>query len=70
LTSDGKLKNCLFGLKEYDLKPYLNDAIALRKFLLQSIYEKHATRGGLTPLAKNTHTSSYGKNRSMTSIGG
>jgi GTP 3',8-cyclase len=70
VTADGKLKTCLFGLKEYDLKSYLNDSNALKQFIIQSLSEKQFSYGGLSPMTKNTHTSLYNKNRSMTAIGG
>ncbi len=70
VTSEGKLKTCLFGLKEYDLKPYLNDAVSLKQFISQSLHEKHYSYGGHTPLAEDNVPLSYYKNRSMTAIGG
>jgi cyclic pyranopterin phosphate synthase len=43
LTSDGKLRNCLFALDEVDVKPHLrgpgNDA-ALRELLHKNVYDK------------------------------
>ncbi len=71
ITAEGKLKNCLFGLKEYNLKPYLNNPAVLKQFILQSLAEKHFSHGGHNPIAKSKHAAiSYGQNRSMTAIGG
>lgn len=71
ITAEGKLKNCLFGLKEYNLKPYLNDPAVLKQFILQSLTEKHFSHGGHTPMARSQQAAtSYSQNRSMTAIGG
>lgn len=70
ITAEGKLKNCLFGLKEYDLRPYLNNQESLEKNILESLGEKHLAHGGLDPLTQNSETSGYDQNRCMTSIGG
>lgn len=70
VTAEGKLKNCLFGLKEYDLRPFLNDPVALKQFILQSLIEKHSSHGGLAPMVQDSKISSYSKNRCMTAIGG
>jgi cyclic pyranopterin phosphate synthase len=70
ITADGKLKTCLFGLKEYDLKPYLNNPEILKQQIRESLLEKHSAHGGLTPMAMDSENVFYNKNRCMTSIGG
>ena len=68
VTAEGKLKNCLFGNAEFDLKPHLSDINSLKTFIKESLFEKHYSHGGLSPIAKSTHALSYCKNRSMTAI--
>lgn len=70
LTAEGKVKNCLFGLKEFDLKPLLNNPHKLRQKIVQSLMEKHYSHGGLEPLSQSPQARDYTKNRSMTAIGG
>jgi GTP 3',8-cyclase len=43
LTSDGKVRNCLFALDEVDVKPYLRgpaDDLALGQLLRKNVYDK------------------------------
>lgn len=70
VTAEGKLKNCLFGFEEFDLKPYLNDFSTLKQYIIKSLDKKHFSHGGLEPMAKTTDASLYRTNRSMTAIGG
>lgn len=61
ITADGKLLNCLHECVEYDLKPYLNDKEALKKFIVECV--------GCKP---KEHMLAYGKlqSREMDNIGG
>lgn len=40
IAADGKLLNCLHECAEYDLKPYLKDMDALKKFIEQCVLKK------------------------------
>lgn len=71
VTADGKLKNCLFGLDEFDLRPFLNDPNTLEQVIRNAILQKHERFGGhppmnITPAGNYT----YAENRTMTAIGG
>ena len=67
LTSDGKMKNCLFATAETDLlTPYRNGE-SIENIILSSIKEKKFSRDGMDVEMKKEH---YEQNRSMTSIGG
>lgn len=63
LTASGTIKPCLHSEEEINLKPYLNDEAALRRVLLQSIYEKPAEHHLETDNKSQT-------NRMMFQIGG
>ena len=40
ITADGKLLNCLHSSQEYDLKPYLNDVVALQQYIEECVKHK------------------------------
>ena len=71
ITADGKLKNCLFGLDEFDLRPYLKDAVALEQIIRKGILQKHRQYGGHPPMnIPKAEKYTYADNRTMTAIGG
>jgi cyclic pyranopterin phosphate synthase len=70
ITAEGKLKNCLFGLDEFNLKPYLNHEEDLLLAIETAVKAKHASYGGLDPMFDGKATAQYSLNRTMTSIGG
>ncbi len=61
LTADGKLRNCLYARREYDLKPYIGRAGALRRLLQKAVQAKAFAQGGRT---------SYDDMPAMREIGG
>lgn len=70
VTADGKIKNCLFGRKEYDLQPVMHDTDKLKALIVQSVQEKHLQHGG-NCLVNQLGESNYCLlGRTMTAIGG
>jgi len=67
LTSDGKMKNCLFATAETDLLTPHRNGESIENIILSSIKEKKFSRDGMDVEMKKEH---YEQNRSMTSIGG
>lgn len=70
VTADGKIKNCLFGRKEYDLRPVIHDTEKIEEIILRSVREKQLQHGG-NCLENQLGESNYClMNRTMTAIGG
>lgn len=70
LTSDGKLKNCLFPKEETDLLTPLRAGKDIRPLIIQSVQEKKEKQGGqLNPDLSGISPIKI-HNRSMISIGG
>jgi molybdenum cofactor biosynthesis protein A len=70
LTSDGKIKNCLFSQSETNLlSPYRNGE-DIRPLILESIWDKKAARGGMETFEDFSNSDINSKNRSMIAIGG
>jgi len=67
LTSDGKMKNCLFASSETDLLTSFRNAENLEPIILEAIKTKKHTRDGMTMEMKPDQAE---QNRSMISIGG
>lgn len=68
IMADGRLKNCLFGKKEYDLITPFREGENLLDIVHESLAQKHALHGGNKPFC--SHGSDYLDNRNMYSIGG
>lgn len=69
ITSDGKMKNCLFGAEEFDLLSALRAGMDIEPLVREGILRKHRAKGGqfdqLESVAAGMIT-----NRSMVRIGG
>lgn len=68
LTADGKIKNCLFSNNELDLLTAFRNGNDIQPLILDSIYNKDKSRGGLDSFEGNS--TDQLKNRPMISIGG
>ncbi len=70
LTTDGKMKNCLFSQKETDLLTALRAGEDILPLIRQSVWQKEKMLGGqFTPVIENINAASI-QNRSMIDIGG
>lgn len=70
LTTDGKMKNCLFSKGETDILRALRNKFDITPLIKQCISEKEEALGGqLTTIYENLDTSKI-NNRSMINIGG
>lgn len=68
VTSDGKIKSCLFGVNEIDLKEAINNGLDISQLVLFSLSKKSLQHGGSKNLSSN---SGYHINtRNMYAIGG
>lgn len=70
LTSDGKIKNCLFGKEELDLLSALRNGEPIADLIIQSVKSKHAVRGGQFEDDYKLLNADSIVNRSMVGIGG
>lgn len=70
LTANGRLKNCLFSNTETDLLTPLRQGLDIRPLIRESIFHKHATRGGMATFEDLADPDQHGQNRSMIRIGG
>lgn len=70
LTADGKIKNCLFSQHETDLLNTFRNGEEIAPLILDSIYNKAKSRGGISSFENNPDVSFLLKNRAMTTIGG
>ena len=68
ITSDGKIKSCLFGHKELDLIQTLNSGKNIKKLILESLMKKPEKHGGLE--IRESLVKELEKNREMYAIGG
>ncbi|HBH48216.1 MAG TPA: GTP 3',8-cyclase MoaA [Bacteroidales bacterium] len=68
VMADGKMKNCLFGNKEYDLITPYRQGKNLFDVIHESLASKNAMHGGNHPMHKNSNAPN--QNRDMFSIGG
>ena len=69
LTSDGKMKNCLFGAEEFDLLNLYRQGKDISSLIKEGVWRKHKEKGGqFTEI--NTVDSQKMVNRSMIKIGG
>ena len=70
LTTDGKIKNCLFSNEEVDLKSALRKGEDIVPIVQRAIMAKHAERGGKAAFKTRGVESKYEEGRAMISIGG
>lgn len=70
LTSDGKMKNCLFSKGEADILSALRAGEDIVPIIQQCVWQKKAARGGQMDGALDTILGDTIENRSMISIGG
>lgn len=70
ITSDGKLKNCLFSKSETDLLTPLRNGENIVSLIMHSVKNKSAYRGGMQSMEEFSDPSLNQKNRSMIMIGG
>lgn len=70
LTSDGKLKNCLFSATEADLLSKLREGKNIESTIEKAVAGKFKIRGGMNTLEKFQDTKLNSQNRSMITIGG
>ncbi len=70
LTANGCIKNCLFSSTETNLLSALRNGQDIKPILLEGIYNKNKTRGGMTSDEDFFDINNNSKNRAMTTIGG
>ncbi|MBL4752503.1 MAG: GTP 3',8-cyclase MoaA [Flavobacteriales bacterium] len=70
LTTDGKIKNCLFSNDEIDLKTAKRKGEDIVPIVQRAISAKHAERGGIAAFNTSGVEKKYEQGRAMISIGG
>jgi len=70
LTANGRIKNCLFSQEETDLLAAFRRNENIAELILESIYSKKKTRGGIDDFSANDAAPRIKNNRSMVLIGG
>lgn len=70
LTADGKIKNCLFSNHESNLLQPLREGTDIKPIILESVFRKKATRGGMISFDDFSNPDNNQNNRSMVAIGG
>jgi cyclic pyranopterin phosphate synthase len=70
LTADGKMKNCLFSNTETDILGAHRNGEPLKDVILNGVWNKKASRGGMTQFEDFADPVQNQDNRSMIRIGG
>lgn len=70
LTANGRIKNCLFSSTETNLLAPLREGKDLQPFILEGVFHKFKTRGGMTSDKDFFDTEKNSNNRTMIAIGG
>ena len=70
LTTDGKIKNCLFSNEEVDLRSAVRKGENIVPIVERAILAKHAQRGGIAAFSSKGVEKEYERGRTMISIGG
>jgi len=70
VTADGKIKNCLFGPKEYDLQPAMPDKEKLKEIIRTAMQEKLLQHVGNSLINQMGDSDCCSFNRTMAAIGG
>jgi len=68
ITADGQLKNCLFGVDEFDLRTPLRQGLSLESTIREAVWAKHFALGGKVDRF-DLQESSF-QNRPMVRLGG
>lgn len=69
VTSDGKMKNCLFGAEEFDLLSGLRAGMDIEPVIREALLRKHRAKGGQFDQLESVAAGKI-TNRSMVRIGG
>ncbi|WP_419867999.1 GTP 3',8-cyclase MoaA [Chryseobacterium sp. CT-SW4] len=69
ITSDGKMKNCLFGAEEFDVLQLYRNGENIEELIKEGILRKHKEKGGQFSTLETTGNTKI-TNRSMIKIGG
>lgn len=70
LTADGKIKNCLFSNSETDLLTALRKGMDITSLIRSNVWDKKASRGGMTTFKDYSNPALHEQNRAMVAIGG
>lgn len=70
LTADGKIKNCLFSNSETDLLTALRNRMDITQLIRNNVWDKKASRGGMTTFEDYSNPTLHEQNRAMVAIGG
>ncbi len=70
LTADGKIKNCLFSNSETDLLTALRNGLDITQLIRNNVWDKKASRGGMTTFEDYSNPALHEQNRAMVAIGG
>ena len=70
LTADGKLRNCLFATREWDILAELRNGGNLHSAIREAVTGKYKERGGLPWFDSNSNQTDFTTIRSMVKIGG
>ena len=70
LTANGRIKNCLFSSTETNLLAPLREGKDLQPFILEGVFHKFKTRGGMASDKDFFDMEKNSNNRTMIAIGG
>lgn len=70
LTANGCIKNCLFSSTETNLLTPLREGKNIQSYILEGVFHKFKTRGGMTTDKEFFDVENNSKNRTMIAIGG
>lgn len=70
LTANGCIKNCLFSSTETNLLTPLREEKNIQPYILEGVFHKFKTRGGMTSDKEFFDIENNSKNRTMIAIGG
>lgn len=70
LTANGCIKNCLFSSTETNLLTPLREGKNIQPYILEGVFHKFKTRGGMTSDKEFFDIENNSKNRTMIAIGG
>jgi cyclic pyranopterin phosphate synthase len=70
LTANGCIKNCLFSSTETNLLTPLREGKNIQPYILEGVFHKFKTRGGMTSDKEFFDMENNSKNRTMIAIGG
>lgn len=70
LTADGNVRNCLFSVKEFDVKTPLREGKDINTVIMDAIQAKEKQLGGMPEFQDREELSKHLEGRSMIAIGG